>query len=507
MNNRRAKSKGFSIILIIAIGAIIATFGWVAYATWQQSVDDSNLTLTLPLLKHKAKNANTDNAANTNSAVNTNTNVSTADWKTYTNSTYHFSFQYPANWSITQAVHDYDAFLASAKFGQEGSLTVQPVTARGGGLPEDPLSTTKKPTTVGGKTATQYVSINTRTGKIWQIAIVLTPQPTGWGTTAQIILSPDASGLIALPNQILSTFAFDETVGWKTYENAQEQFSIRYPGDWTQVDLVSKSVDALTSIVALRSSEFQKVDNAVGEIYVNRFTNTQNLSLASYWNSVNDLGVSTTPVATTVNGYEAQRLDRLANPIRFSSPMTKVFIKGTGRIYDLSIANVNGNFEQQIGTFEKILSTFTISATLGWKTYTNAAYGYSLKYPIEYTATNEDLGSSVEKGQLNGDPYYRVGVAVYSAPITRGSSGSDIYTWAKNGFPKDSNIEKSHANPRQEKIGNITYTATDGDLGSTPIPEYLVFHDNKLYVLTDFRVVDKTVSTNRTIISTLAFPQ
>ena len=100
IRNRRVTSKGFSIILIIAIGAIIATFGWIAYATWQQSVDDSNFTLTLPFVKHKAKNVNTDAEVNTNTADDK--TLADADlaskWAVFTDDVYGVSVQYPSTW-------------------------------------------------------------------------------------------------------------------------------------------------------------------------------------------------------------------------------------------------------------------------------------------------------------------------------------------------------------------------------------------------------------------------
>lgn len=172
-----------------------------------------------------------------------------------------------------------------------------------------------------------------------------------------------------------------------------------------------------------------------------------------------------------------------------------------------SNANTNSatNTNQVVNNNASVNTNTATESTAGWKTYTNSTFGYQMKYPADYSAKDASKGSTLSKGTLNGSPYYRVDVVVYETPITSGREGQDIYTWAKNGFPQDANVEKEHANLRQVTLGGITYWASDGDLGSTPIPDFMVFHDNKLFVLTDYRTVDKTVDTNLTIISTFKF--
>lgn len=166
-------------------------------------------------------------------------------------------------------------------------------------------------------------------------------------------------------------------------------------------------------------------------------------------------------------------------------------------------ASVNTNSTTNTNTVSNTNAATDSSA--GWKTYTNTTYGYQMKYPSDYSAKDASKGSTISTGELNGSPYYRVDVVVYETPISGGREGQDIYTWAKNGFPRDTNVEKEHANLRQVTLGSVTYWASDGDLGSTPIPDFMVFHDNKLFVLTDYRSVDKDIDTNQTIISSFKF--
>jgi len=72
------------LLLICAIVLIIA----LGYLVWFYCVK-------------KDETANTVPTATTNTNVNSNTNsAATADWKTYTNSTYGFSFKYPKDWKL-----------------------------------------------------------------------------------------------------------------------------------------------------------------------------------------------------------------------------------------------------------------------------------------------------------------------------------------------------------------------------------------------------------------------
>jgi hypothetical protein len=77
-------------ILIILAAAVIIGGGAIAYfyamspTSWDYMGNRTSV--------HKSSNANTNTA---------NTNSTTADWKTYTNSTYGFSFKYPKDFSLS----------------------------------------------------------------------------------------------------------------------------------------------------------------------------------------------------------------------------------------------------------------------------------------------------------------------------------------------------------------------------------------------------------------------
>lgn len=227
-----------------------------------------------------------------------------------------------------------------------------------------------------------------------------------------------------------ATASADSTKDWKTYTNTAEGFSVRYPTEWTAVESTSNLADSLRSIITFYSPQFQSRLNLAGEISIIRFANAENLSLAAYWNLVNDLGVTATPVPTTVNGFEAQRLDRLSNSSRFPSPRTDVHIKADGKIFGFIIQNVNGNFESQIDTFDLIVSTFQFAketATKDWKTYSNVDPAFSFKYPPTWTVSQDAKNYPGQVAYIAKDPTGADGQLIV-APKGYPGSGAPVGT-------------------------------------------------------------------------------
>lgn len=244
---------------------------------------------------------------------------------------------------------------------------------------------TKGSETINGVVYDRYQAVGQ--GYNYAGAIYTTERSNYWFF---VQLNNQSADRFTLAQQIFATLTIPDSVAtkdWKTYTNTSEGFSVRYPTEWTAVESASNLADSLRSIVTFYSPQFQSKLNLAGEISIIRFANADNLSLAAYWNLVNDLGVTATPVPTTVNGFEAQRLDRLSNSSRFPSPRTDVHIKADGKIFGFIIQNVNGNLESQIDTFDLIVSTFQFAketATKDWKTYTNTAHSYSFQYPEDW---------------------------------------------------------------------------------------------------------------------------
>ncbi len=140
-----------------------------------------------------------------------------------------------------------------------------------------------------------------------------------------------------------------------------------------------------------------------------------------------------------------------------------------------------------------------------WKTYTNTEDHYTIKYPADYT---QSLNGNTVEFQKNGDigkiGLHLVTVSVFSGVDQNINSNNDLYTWAKNGFSSSAPIVAYHNNPRTVKLGENSFVRTDGDQGSSGIPEYFAFHNTVLYELTDLHPSTMT-SGNQKIIASFHF--
>lgn len=383
--------KGFSPLALLIIAAVIliglVAFGRFYYLPKVNENKNAN-TNQVVVNTNENQNQNANLNQNTNSTIvvngNANTNANTnsavdetANWKTYTNSIWGFSLKYPSEWTIVcdklpkELVKYTYISTDSLVLGQNAacnqalpnavSLTVSinPDAFEGYNYNKVLIITQKDNGYVITKENNNNVEDNTR----YSAQAMDSSYTDNSKNDKKFVFTynePINNGIKdTILRKILSTFQFtDETVSWKTYTNTEKGFGFKYPSDWTAIPLADEG--SLSSLVALKSPLFSPAHNIQGEICVGRFTNPNNISLPAYWQLVNDLGVTATPVSATINGFEAQRLDKLSNPQTFPSPRTQVHIKAGNTIYSFDIQNVNGNFEEQIETFNQIVATFFI---------------------------------------------------------------------------------------------------------------------------------------------------
>jgi hypothetical protein len=87
--SKQQTNSGFAHLIIIVVLAV-ALVGSIGYIVWNNFANNQSET---------ANNSGTNNDNNSNS--NSNSNTSTAvTYKTFTDSTYNISFQYPSNWTV-----------------------------------------------------------------------------------------------------------------------------------------------------------------------------------------------------------------------------------------------------------------------------------------------------------------------------------------------------------------------------------------------------------------------
>ncbi len=162
---------------------------------------------------------------------------------------------------------------------------------------------------------------------------------------------------------------------------------------------------------------------------------------------------------------------------------------------------IYGNNDQQTD-WAHTVSIVATDPTVGWKTYTNMVYGYSMKYPNAYTVTEKNANNStsnpeaitVYQGQDKG--VYVNSVKVYSLTNTNtisdqfGGEGEGWYRWAINGFQNDESATARYStNKRQESYGGKTFTVVEYDPGSSwgRAPFYYYVSGQTVFIIVDAR--------------------
>ena len=154
----------------------------------------------------------------------------------------------------------------------------------------------------------------------------------------------------------------NETANWKTYENKDYGFSIKYPSDYTILGLngAQEIGDAFSYNIIFSSKDGQFTVNITeigGSI-------------------VKPIGInSTTTSDITVAGQSGKKFDDLAYVV--DGAKYRYAIMYTGDASVVPTQEQKNILKQMVSNFQFISTT----STADWKTYTNTDYGFSFKYP------------------------------------------------------------------------------------------------------------------------------
>lgn len=157
----------------------------------------------------------------------------------------------------------------------------------------------------------------------------------------------------------------------------------------------------------------------------------------------------------------------------------------------------------------------TTDATKDWKTYTNSAFSYSIKYPPSYTPTEKDTTGTTTPEHVT---FYqgstrsksKADIVIYTLTTSNknsdsfGGEGASWYDWAISGFP-----DHESDNKRQETYGGKIFTVVNFDPASSwsGSPFYYYVSGTTVYIVVDIRrannVEDNNVSEIHGMLATL----
>ena len=109
--------RPFTTILLILLAVVISSGATYLFVTDQANKENDNLQSQIDTL---------NDAINAQKSSTTATTDETADWKTYTNTTYGFNFKYPKDWTIEEEpVKKHEIFLWTAEQMKEREIAIR----------------------------------------------------------------------------------------------------------------------------------------------------------------------------------------------------------------------------------------------------------------------------------------------------------------------------------------------------------------------------------------------
>jgi hypothetical protein len=184
-----------------------------------------------------------------------------------------------------------------------------------------------------------------------------------------------------------------ETASWKTYNNEEYKYEVKYPNDWVLDEKIKETV-------TLNSPENEKIrkDIEAGKVYGEGYMRD---IIISYYSSVSEEPENKANKFGAVTIDELIQRDTLITPlgqITFAGEKAyEVIWGGFGAYYSILIEKNNhlyvitfGNQEDKSKLTEiekQILSTFRfidIDETTNWKTYSNPKANFTFRYPKDW---------------------------------------------------------------------------------------------------------------------------
>ncbi len=337
-----------------------------------------------------------------------------ADWQTYTNTDYGFSFQYPADWTEKKdnlpdsikkdegGVPTQSLALSTLNGETQFSLLIDPL-GFGPFFPDMFLTVAKKN---GGLAITQRQnSESNKDNKPNEYSLIISSidneSPRFWMYASSPAVEKDK--LIAQLDKLIATFRFtDDMSDWKTYNTTQYSLQFKFPSDLVYLGPEGGDfIGPLSSPKAIKYAPDLVVGTPENELIftldiIPTSDNDGNFYVLNHIQQVFSRDTSKYSKSTvSIDNIAYDKYSRLQN----RQPDNHTQIK------DVYITSQNGFtyiitlYGLQIG--EKILSTFrftdepVIKIPDDWKNYTDSQVGFSFAYPNPWKLTTENGDPSV----------------------------------------------------------------------------------------------------------------
>ncbi|MFH1366794.1 MAG: PsbP-related protein [Patescibacteria group bacterium] len=356
--------KGFALLALLIPAAIIL-IGLVAFGRYYYlpKVNENKNANTNQVAVNTNLNQNTNATVvvdgNTNLNLNTNTSTDeTAEWKTYTNTTYGYSFKYPASFQLNTQNQPTEVVVSNENTGNIKITLVHKQYNVDDLISDQSEYTGIASKSVGGKNGYAYGYADAGWGFSY-IKLPLNYETIIISFSSSIEMTNSISDNATFQNQVLSTFQFtDETAVWKTYNNSTYKYQIKYPDNW----FTKSCTAAYTAFASVENRLPPCETEAWGDVQISVNEDT----LAAYYQE--DITQTkaylnvTSETDITVGGITAKRLAGTTKAMEGPGPeegteeIYVVFMTG-GNMYHLIYYKNTDNdysdiFDQMVSTFE-----------------------------------------------------------------------------------------------------------------------------------------------------------
>ncbi len=279
--------------------------------------------------------------------------------------------------------------------------------------------------------------------------------PKGADATATVVI--DDYVINAYPSEVRNTATYVRqvinTVDWKTYTNTKYTYSIKYPDTYVQSGTDQRIM--LVHKVAAPPDNYLGGQTHAVTINVDDGVNTKGFTKSELeWFDWAKKGFSEPYPAGFLNKRQETINGQVWTLFTVASgqdSLTDYFMVKNGIVYELQDDRLGNTTD---ATNKDIIATFTFDETLGWKTYTNTKYGYSIQYPQDWKITIEFGEDSIQLLPPSANKKYMGGNDLAGAVTISTKAGGDVITDEKK-------VTINGLSAVQGKIpGIVTFTAT-----------------------------------------------